>query len=189
MQLHSAIDDLPADTPNRAELEGLLLQMSRVSDEGRVAVRGLRTPSSDDLAQAFCFVQQEYASRSDAVFEVTVEGQVRDIHPLIRDEVYRIGREALVNAFRHAKANRIVVEIEYGRQRLRLHVSDDGCGIDPDILHTGRDGHWGLPGMRERAQRIGGQITLASRPGAGTEVELVLPASVAFAFSKEHDHG
>ena len=189
MQLHSAIDDLPADTPNRAELEGLLLQMSRVSDEGRVAVRGLRTPSSDDLDQAFCFVQQEYASRSDADFEVTVEGQVRDIHPLIRDEVYRIGREALVNAFRHAKANRIVVEIEYGRQRLRLHVSDDGCGIDPDILHTGRDGHWGLPGMRERAQRIGGQITLASRPGAGTEVELVLPASVAFAFSKEHDHG
>jgi signal transduction histidine kinase/ligand-binding sensor domain-containing protein len=180
MQLHSAVDDLPADTPNRQELERVLLMMTRVSDEGRVAVRGLRTESGDDLEQALCLVQQEYASRNSADFTVTVEGRVRTIHPLIRDEVYRIGREALVNAFRHARAKRIEVELEYGSRHLRLVIRDDGCGIDPNILRTGRDDHWGLSGMRERAHRIGGQLTLSSRAASGTEVELALPATVAF---------
>lgn len=180
MQLHSAVDDLPAGTPNRRELERVLLLMNRVSGEGRVAVRGLRTESGDDLEQAFCLVHQEYASRNGAEFEVTVEGGARTIHPLIRDEVYRIGREALVNAFRHARATRIEVELAYGPRQLRMVIRDDGCGVDPDILHAGRDGHWGLPGMRERARRIGGRLTLSSRAAAGTEVELVLPASVAF---------
>ena len=181
MQLHSAVDDLPADMPNREELERVLVLMNRVSDEGRVAVRGLRTESGDDLEQAFCLVQQEYASRNGADFEVTVEGRVRTIHPLIRDEVYRIGREALVNAFRHGRAKRIDVELEYSPRRLRMLIRDDGCGIDPNILHAGRDGHWGLPGMRERARRIGGHLTLSSRARSGTEVQLLLPASVAFA--------
>jgi ligand-binding sensor domain-containing protein/signal transduction histidine kinase len=181
MQLHSAVDDLPAETPNRQELERVLRLMNRVSDEGRVAVRGLRNESGDDLAQAFCLVQQEYASHTGADFEVTVEGHVRTIHPLIRDEVYRIGREALVNAFRHARAKRIEVELEYSPRHLRMLIRDDGCGVDPNILHAGRDGHWGLPGMRERARSIGGQLTLSSRAASGTEVELVLPASVAFA--------
>ena len=180
MQLHSAVDDLPADTPNRQELERVLNLMSRVSDEGRVAVRGLRTESGDDLEQAFILVRQEYASRNGADFEVTVEGRVRTIHPLIRDEVYRIGREALVNAFRHARATKIEVELEYSPRHLRMLIRDDGCGVDPKILHAGRDGHWGLPGMRERARRIGGQLTLSSRAASGTEVELLLPASVAF---------
>jgi signal transduction histidine kinase/ligand-binding sensor domain-containing protein len=180
MQLHSAVDDLPADTRNRQELERVLVLMNRVSDEGRVAVRGLRTASGDDLEQAFCLVQQEYASRNGADFEVTVEGRVRTIHPLIRDEVYRIGREALVNAFRHSRATRIEVELEYSPRRLRMLIRDDGCGIDPHIVHDGRDGHWGLAGMRERARRIGGQLTLSSRTASGTEVELQLPASVAF---------
>jgi signal transduction histidine kinase len=188
LQLHSAVDDLPADTPNRHELERVLRLMNRVSDEGRVAVRGLRTESGDDLSHAFCLVQQEYASRTGADFEVTVEGHVRTIHPLIRDEVYRIGREALVNAFRHARAKRIEVELEYTPRHLRMLIRDDGCGVDPNVLHAGRDGHWGLPGMRERAQRIGGQLTLSSRAASGTEVELALPASVAFARPKGQSH-
>jgi len=182
MRLHSAVDDLPADTPtaNREELERVLLMMSRVSDEGRVAVRGLRTESGDDLEQALCLVHQEYASRNSADFKVTVEGRVRTLHPLIRDEVYRIGREALVNAFRHARANKIEIELEYDSQHLRMVVRDDGCGMAPNILRAGRDGHWGLSGMRERALHIGGQLTLSSRAASGTEVELLLPASVAF---------
>lgn len=188
MQLHSAIDDLPADAPNRQELERVVQMMGRVSDEGRVAVSGLRTESGDDLEQAFCLVQQEYASRTAADFAVTVEGRARRIHPLIRDEVYRIGREALVNAFRHARATRIEVELEYGARRLRMLIRDDGCGIDPDILDAGRAGHWGLRGMRERTRRIGGQLTLSSRTGSGTEVELELPASVAFAHPGERPH-
>ena len=188
MQLHSAVDDLPGDTPNRQELERVLLLMNRVSDEGRVAVGGLRTESGDDLEQAFCLVQQEYASRNGADFQVTVEGRVRTIHPLIRDEVYRIGREALVNAFRHARAKRIEVELEYSPRQLRVLIRDDGCGVDPNILRAGRDGHWGLPGMRERARRIGGQLTLSSRAASGTEVELLLPASVAFTPPRGKSH-
>jgi signal transduction histidine kinase len=188
MQLHSAVDDLPGETPNRQEFERVLHLMSRVSDEGRVAVRGLRTESADDLEQAFCLVQQEYAARTSADFEVTVEGRVRSLHPLIRDEVYRIGREALVNAFRHARAKKIEVELEYSPRHLRLLIRDDGCGVDENILRGGRDGHWGLPGMRERARRIGGQLTLSSRTASGTEVALVLPASVAFTPSKGGSH-
>ena len=188
MQLHSAVDDLPDDLTNRAELERVLALMNRVSDEGRVAVRGLRTESGDDLEQAFCLVQKEYASRNGSDFEVTVEGHARTIHPLIRDEVYRIGREALVNAFLHARARKIEVELEYSSRRLRMLIRDDGCGIDPKILHAGRDGHWGLPGMRERARRIGGQLTVASRTASGTEVVLVLPASVAFTRATDGRH-
>jgi signal transduction histidine kinase/ligand-binding sensor domain-containing protein len=186
MQLHSAVDDLPADIPNREELERVLTLMNRVSDEGRIAVRGLRTESGDDLEQAFCLVRQEYASRNGADFGVTVEGRVRTIHPVIRDEVYRIGREALVNAFRHARARSIEVELEYAPRHLRMVIRDDGAGIDSNILHAGREGHWGLPGMRERAQRMGGHLKLSSRAGGGTEVELLLPASVAFTRVKEH---
>jgi len=98
--------------------------------------------------------------------------------------VYRIGREALVNAFRHARAKKIEVELEYSPRHLRMRVCDDGCGVDANILHAGRDGHWGLPGMRERAHRIGGQLALSSRAASGTEVELVLPAAIAFAPSQ-----
>jgi signal transduction histidine kinase len=179
---------LPSDIPNREEFERVLTLMNRVSDEGRVAVRGLRAESGDDLEQAFCRVQQEYASRNGADFEVTVEGRVRTIHPVIRDEVYRIGREALVNAFRHARARRIEVELEYAPRHLRMLVRDDGCGIDPNILPSGRQGHWGLPGMRERAQRMGGHLKLSSRADGGTEVELLLPASVAFTPFNQQNH-
>ena len=110
---------------------------------------------------------------------------MRPLHPLIRDEVYRIGREALVNAFRHACAGRIAIELEYGDHHLRLLVRDDGCGIPPCVMDTGRDGHWGLIGMKERTRRIGGEFTLASRVGSGTDVQLLLPASVAFSPAKD----
>jgi signal transduction histidine kinase len=102
------------------------------------------------------------------------------LRPLIRDEVYRIGREALVNAFLHSSPNFVEVEVEYASKYLRLLVRDDGCGIDPHVLHSGREGHWGLPGMRERSESIGASLRLRSRVGAGTEVELTVPSEVAF---------
>src|SRR4029450_14024368 len=86
-------------------------------------------------------------------FRVLVKGQPRALRPILRDEVYSIGREALVNAFRHSQATRIEVEVEYAASQLRILVRDDGCGIDPQVLRLGRDGHWGLSGMRERAER------------------------------------
>jgi signal transduction histidine kinase len=111
---------------------------------------------------------------------VIVEGQARPLNPAIRDEVYRIGREALVNAFRHSGARSIELELEYASSSLRMFVRDDGCGIDPGIVRKGSDGHWGLPGMRERAESIGASFKVRSRAAAGTEVELIVPGHVAF---------
>ena len=110
-----------------------------------------------------------------------VEGTPRELHPTLRDEVYRIAGEGLRNAVRHARARRIEVEIRYYERELQVRIRDDGSGIDASVLdHQGRAGHWGLRGMRERAERIGGQIDLWSELGAGTEVELRIPASIAY---------
>ena len=120
----------------------------------------------------------------DVGFRIIVEGMRRPLHPLIRDEVYRIGREAIMNAFRHAAAQHIEVEIEYSRRGLCVLVRDDGRGMDSTILSSRREGHLGLSGMRERAERIGGRVHVLSRPTAGTEVELSVPGKIAFQFQR-----
>ena len=104
-----------------------------------------------------------------------VTGDRRPLDPAVRGEIYRIGREALVNAFRHAQANNVEVEIEFLGNRLVLRIRDDGRGIDAAVLQSGLDNHFGLAGMRERAEQIGGQLRVISRPGAGTEIELSVP--------------
>jgi signal transduction histidine kinase len=182
MQLHVAVDQVPADSPERARLGGVLELMGRVIEEGRNAVRGLRSPQqeSDDLERSFSRVGQELGIKEDITFRVIGEGQTRPLNPIVRDDVYRIGREALVNAFRHSGATRIEVGVECARHQLRVLVRDDGSGIDAEVLRAGRDGHWGLSGMRERAERIGGRLRVWSRPGAGTEIELSVPGHVAF---------
>jgi len=89
-----------------------------------------------------------------------MEGLPRALHPVIRDEVYRVGRESLINAFRHSRASKIEVEVNYSSGNLRILVRDNGCGIDPPVLRAGRDAHWGLPGMRERAEKDGGEAQI-----------------------------
>jgi len=118
------------------------------------------------------------------VFQVNVEGTPRDLPPIVQDEVYRIAGEALRNAFRHAQASRIEVEIRYDQNRFRLRVRDDGKGIDAEA-GSGRtyEGHYGMAGMKERAQLLGGTLSIWSELGSGTEAELVIPASVAYAKS------
>jgi signal transduction histidine kinase len=182
MQLHVATERLPPDSPHRAPLDRVQELMRTVIEEARNAVRGLRSPSkgAEDLEQAFSGIEQEFADQGQAGFKVIVEGQPRPVHPVIRDEVYRIGREAVVNAFRHSGAKRIEVELEYAPSRLRVLVRDDGRGIDDDVLRLGRDGHWGLSGMRERAERIGARLRVWSRDEAGTEVEMSIPGNIAF---------
>jgi signal transduction histidine kinase len=182
MQLHVAVDNLPADSPARAQFSRVQQLMGQVIEEGRNAVRGLRSVSSNSLGleHALSQVRQELAAGEQVGFRVVVEGKPRPLHPVIRDEVYRIGHEALVNAFRHAQAKNIEVEVEYVAGSLRLLVSDDGVGIDSQVLRSGRDGHWGLSGMRERAEKIGARLKVRSRAAAGTEVELTVPGRVAF---------
>lgn len=104
----------------------------------------------------------------------------------IQHEIYRIGREALVNAFFHSGAKRIELELEYSDSELYVRIRDNGCGIDPQMLEKGRDGHWGLAGMRERASRIGGVLKILSSPAAGTEVQLSIPTSLASELSLPH---
>jgi signal transduction histidine kinase len=111
---------------------------------------------------------------------MSVEGSPRDLHPIVRDDIHRIAREALRNAFRHAQADRIEAEVTYGPRELRLRIRDNGTGVDPQHLSGGRVRHWGLAGMRERAVHIGAQLNLWSQEGAGTEVELRVPGGVAY---------
>jgi nitrate/nitrite-specific signal transduction histidine kinase len=182
MQLHVAVDRLPDESPARPSFGRILDLMSRVIEEGRNAVQGLRSSPSGslNLEQALSRIQQELALDTGMGFCMIVEGRPRPLHPVLRDEVYRISREAVVNAFRHSRARKIEVQLEYGFNRLRIQVRDDGCGIDPEVLRTGRDGHWGLPGMRERADRIGAKLHVFSSAAAGTEVELSVPSHIAF---------
>ena len=120
-------------------------------------------------------------NQSPPAFHVEVEGTPRELQPILRDEVYRIAGETLRNAFRHAQAHRVEVTIRYDEQQLIVRVRDDGKGISPETLEAkGRAGHWGLPGMRERASKIGAQLELWSRPETGTEMELKIPAATAY---------
>jgi signal transduction histidine kinase len=124
---------------------------------------------------------QSAADGTQSDFSVEVEGTPLGLNAIVRDEVYRIVGEVLRNAFHHARARQIEVQIRYDARRLRIRVRDDGIGIDPMLLSDeGRPGHWGLRGIRERAQHIGGQLEVWSEHGAGTEVELTIPASVAY---------
>ena len=180
LRLRTAADLLPVDSAAKEEFNGVLHLMDSVLEEGRRAVQGLR--SSQDLypslGHALAGVPSDLGLLSPAGFRVVVEGQKRELKAALRDEIYRIGREAIVNAYRHSRANRIEAEVEYRSSGLRIAVRDNGCGIDPQLLR--RSGHWGLQGMRERAERIGAQLRILSKVTLGTEVELCVPSCVAF---------
>ena len=180
MQLHLANDQLVADSPAKPLVTRVLQLMSHAIDEGRNAVRGLRTSKRSDLEQGLSQIRQEFPAQSEIGFRVIVEGTPKALRPIVSDEVYRVGREALSNAFRHSRASNIEVELEYASSYLRLLVRDNGHGIDPHVLQSGRDGHWGLSGMKERTERIGGKLRVLSNAGAGTEVELSVPGQIAF---------
>jgi ligand-binding sensor domain-containing protein/signal transduction histidine kinase len=185
MQLHVAAEQLPPDSPVRPSLDHILGLMQQVNQEGRNTLRGLRSDSRGALTleQFLSRVPQDLPPQTTAshpAFRVIVQGQPRALHPVILDEVCRIGREAIVNAFLHGRATRIEVEIEYTPGHLHIVIRDDGIGVDPEIMRSGREDHWGLIGMRERAHRIGASLKLFSRAEAGTEVELAVPGNIAY---------
>ena len=182
------LPDRPADA--RATLENAIDQARQAIVEGRDAVQGLRSPAiaRNDIAVAIATLAETLSNddgdQSPPVFHVTVEGTPRDLPPIVQDEVYRIAGEALRNAFRHAHASRIEVELRYDQRRFRLRVRDDGKGIDTDAAR-GRtyDGHYGIAGMHERAKLVGGTLSVWSEVHSGTEMELTIPASVAYSKS------
>jgi len=179
------LPERPAEA--RKTLESAIDQAAQAITEGRDAVQGLRSSAvvANDLALTINTLGEELASGetnpSAAEFHVEVEGTPHNLHPILRDEVYRIAGEALRNAFKHAQAHRIEVEIRYAGRQLRLRVRDDGKGIDAKHLDgDGYAGHYGLRGMRERAKLMGGKLAVWSELDSGTELELSVPASHAY---------
>ena len=179
------LPDRPAEA--RGKLEAVIEQARQAVMEGRDAVQGLRSSTvlTNDLAQAIRTLADELAIERGGAgtpeFRLQVEGATRDLAPLVRDDVRRLGHEAVRNAFYHAQARGIDVEIHYEKSEFRLRVRDDGKGIDPTVLAAGgRAGHHGLPGMQERAHLVGGKLAVRSGPGSGTEIELTIPASIAY---------
>jgi len=191
LRFQSASNLLP-ERPGEAKerLDGAIDQAAQAITEGRDAVQGLRvsTVETNDLAVAITTLGNELAadatSGNSPVLNVRVEGTPRNLHPILRDEVYRIAGEALRNAARHAHARKIEVEIRYDERELRLRLRDDGKGIGPKVLSgDGRAGHFGVHGMRERAELVGGRLDIWSEVDEGTEVELSIPAKIAYASS------
>jgi signal transduction histidine kinase len=179
-------DQLPAGKAKEA-LEKALDRADQAIIEGRDAIQNLRSSTSmtNDLGEAMAALGDEFGGARDGnggspTLRVSIEGTPRELHPILRDDIYRIAREALRNAFLHAQAGKIEADITYGARLLRLRIRDDGKGIDPKLLEAGRDGHWGLRGMRERAEQIGAQLEIWSEGGAGTEVDLRVPGSIAY---------
>ena len=175
MILHRAVDELPADSPSKNSLTRALRLIYRVIDEGRDALDGLRSriEAPTNLEKAFADMRDDFAPDGPPL-RISVMGRATALHPAVQEQVYLIGREALVNALRHSGATMIEAEIEYLPSKLRVIVRDNGSGIDPQMLESGRNSPWGLVGMRERAKNIGAQLQMWSRKGAGTEVEISL---------------
>lgn len=173
MQLHVAVEHLAEDSPVRPRLNHVQQLISQVIEEGRNTLRGLRSNASDflDLGQAFSQIPQELAISEDIGFQVIVKGLPKTLHPIIRDEVYRIGREILVNVFRHSQSRNIEVELEYAGNALRVFVRGDGCGLAPDALPSG---------LYEQAEGIGARLKVQNRATTGVEIELSVPRPVAF---------
>jgi ligand-binding sensor domain-containing protein/signal transduction histidine kinase len=174
---------IPPDLPARNLLENTLDHADEVLAEGRDRIRNLRVHSVtlSDLPSAFRSVAEETLQGREVVFKTVVEGRVRDLHPMVLEESYCIGREAIINALSHSEGQHVEAEIAYDARQFRLRIRDDGRGIDNAILDAGgRSGHWGIQGMHERAQKIGGQLKIWSRPETGTEIELTVPGSTAY---------
>jgi signal transduction histidine kinase len=181
------LPDRPVDA--KQKFESAIDQAAQAITEGRDAVQNLRasTVVTNDLAEAISALGAELAAahnqhtKTPPTVDAAVEGTPRNLHPIVRDDIYRIVGEALRNAFRHAGARRIEVMIRYGNEQLQVRVRDDGKGIDPAVVDDGRPGHFGIPGMRERAGLVGGHLEVWSRAGLGTEMELTIPAADAYA--------
>ncbi len=187
LRFQVARDMLPLQPEEAMQaLDGALSMADEAITESREAIQDLRSEPTEpvDLAHLLTAIGEELAESQDLdppAFSITVEGDRRALVPVLQDEIYRIGRELLRNAFRHSGARHVDAEILFDEQLLRLRIRDDGRGIDPQVLEDGgRAGHWGLIGIRERARRMTAQLDFWSEAGAGTEVQLTLPGSVAY---------
>ena len=180
MVADAGLDDPQDPAALHRALQRVSTVLEQASEEGRAALTALRssTMRGNDLAEALEQAGQDCASKNSLAFTLTVEGTAREIHPIVRDEVYRIAYEAMRNACSHSHGSQLEVKLSYARG-LVIRVLDNGIGIDKELLAHGREGHFGIKGMHERAERIGGTLLISSA-GSGTGVELTVPRNVAF---------
>ena len=182
LKFQSVADEISPHQRAHAELLAALDRADEIVAEGRDRVRGLRSSEHRNaLPEAMGDSAERLLARSGITVAVTTDGILRELRPVVADEILRIGDEALFNIDRHSQASTATIGISYGRRGLTVRITDDGVGIPPQILETGRDGHFGLVGMRERASRIGGELSVTSVPGGGTRVIMVVPARSAYA--------
>ena len=182
LQLGAALQGVSVESPVRPLLNRVMQIMRQGIEEGRNTIQDLRSVDAEpfDLVATLSRLREELAVAPQVDFRVFVTGHEEPLIPAIQHEIYRIGREALANALSHSRATRIELELDYSDSDFRMRISDNGCGIDPQVLRSGRDGHWGLAGMRERARKIGGILRISSS-AEGTEVRLSVPGALAFA--------
>lgn len=182
LKMHAAVHQLPPQDRARERLEHALGDAQQVLVEGRDRVKSLRLGSDGDITDDIESLGRELAEDSGIAFECRVHGSRRALHPIVKEEGFLIVREALLNAFRHSRAGHVWASVSFDGAALCVRVVDDGCGVPPDILAAGgREDHWGIAGMRERAARMQSSLRIDAREGGGTQVELRVPASVAYA--------
>jgi signal transduction histidine kinase/ligand-binding sensor domain-containing protein len=182
LRFQAVMKMLPVEVPARKVMEQVLDRADEVLLESRQSVRDLREQGATgtELSEALTHCGEELAQNHASLFSLTIVGQPKPLAPVVFNESYRIAREALINAFQHSQARKIEVEVTYLESGISLRVRDDGIGIDATTLSKGRAGHWGLFGMRERAQKIAGHVEIWSQNGGGTEIDLRVPAKVAY---------
>jgi signal transduction histidine kinase/ligand-binding sensor domain-containing protein len=184
------VDSLVEKPPEaKAHLQRALTLSRALLQQGREVLRDLREKTRDasEIAHALSATVQQVRQDGGPSAKLAVEGIPRPVDPLVADDLVQIGRQAIVNAFQHAGAQQIEVYLNYRTTELRLQVKDDGCGMNPHLAESGKPGHYGLIGMRERAQRIGGTLTISSTAGRGTQVTAVIPGRQAFRKTRGHD--
>jgi len=188
LKFDAVAKQIPGNQPARAAIESTLDRADEVLAEGRDRVRNLRSNPviAGGLPAAFQRVVEENPQARAVRFKTVVEGTVRELHPMVQEEAHSIGREALINALTHSGGDCIEIEIAYYARQFRLRVRDDGRGFDSRILEKGGlPDHWGLPGMRERADKIGAELKIWSGHQTGTEVELSVPGATAYLVRKK----
>ena len=189
LRMQGVAKNMPVEDPLRKMMEEVLDRGDEVMREARQRVRNLRrrTSHENELPNRLAKHGEELSKDHAASFTLAIVGTPKSLQSAPQDEAYRIGQEALSNAFRHASASKIEVEVTYNSSALRIRVRDNGIGISKKVLTKRQTGHWGLAGMRERARMIRAEFNIWSRETAGTEVELVVPASIAYPTERTTD--
>jgi signal transduction histidine kinase/ligand-binding sensor domain-containing protein len=187
LRLHAALKVSSPDEPVHKMIEQVLDRADQVLVEGRDSVKELRQAdvTGNELSEVLRRFGDELSQGTQILVAITVIGTPQTLGQIVFNETIRLAREALINCFQHARPSNVEVEMSYSKAEFCLRVRDDGVGIEPSVVQQGKEGHWGLSGMRERAQKIGGKLSIWTNHGVGTEIELTVPARVAYSNARK----